>query len=107
MACFAGPSFHECGTPLDVVVWAEAGTVNIGRDKAGSNANVESSVRRSTAESGIFSVIFSLSRELANGASGPSTKLMGSDHFDYAKRQDDRGDPSGSSAGKLRTTSCL
>ena len=59
IACFAGPSFHEVSAPLEVVVCADAGAVNSGTDKAGSNANAEIRVRRSMEEHGVSPVMFS------------------------------------------------
>src|SRR5271170_7494696 len=57
IACFAGPSFHEGSTPLEAEVCAEADVRDV--DKMGSNANVEISARRSTADCGTSPAMFS------------------------------------------------
>jgi hypothetical protein len=89
----ADPSFHEGNVPLEVVQ-ADAATDKGGPDKAGSNASVESKVRRSMPERRIVSFMRSipvldlglpkgagtapdLSFFLLNSAREPVAKLFG------------------------------
>ena len=56
IACFAGPSFQDGSTPLDVCAGAETG--RSGPHNAGSNASIESRTRRLTPEEGAIEFIF-------------------------------------------------
>jgi hypothetical protein len=60
IACLADPSFHEGNAPLEAVR-AGAETDTGGADKAGSNANAESKVRRSMPKHSMFLFTFGYS----------------------------------------------
>src|SRR3954471_703356 len=57
IACLAAPSFHDGSAPLDVAVWAGADAGNRGTDRAGSNAKLASSARRSMPGQGAVRLI--------------------------------------------------
>jgi hypothetical protein len=56
----ADPSFHEGNVTLEAV-WADAEADKAGADKAGNNANVESTVRRSMPGRRMVSFMFGYS----------------------------------------------
>jgi hypothetical protein len=56
----AAPSFHDGNGPLEAV-WADVETVKGGADRAGSNANAVTRVRRSMPERRIVSFMFGYS----------------------------------------------